>query len=494
MAEWHSLLKRQLKRLLGRVEGFDGEWGAFVRAVDQAYRQFDDDRGMLERSLELSSQELLAANAGLKSLLSELESRVQSRTIELSLANERLRKEVADRVRAEIRLKESEERFRTISAKAKDGIVMLDDRGRVTFWNRAAAVIFGYAEGEVLGRDLHELMVPPADRKGCTNGFGLFMDTGQGPVVGGTLELSARHKDGRIVPVEVSVSAVRIGGLWHAIGIVRDITLRKQSEEALLKAKEEAERTSRLKSDFLSMVSHELRTPLTSVLGFARMIQKRFDEKEFMVALQTPVGLKLSQVRENIGIIVSEGERLTELINNALDLARIEAGHFEWRIEAVDLAEVVDHSLAATGVLFADKGLALTREVEEGLPRVKADRDRLIQVCINLLSNAVKFTRQGSVRCRARLDDGRVVVSVADTGVGIPAEERESVFSKFKQLGDTLTDKPRGTGLGLAICKEIVERQGGRIWVESEPGRGSTFFFSLPAGLSGPAPESLLAE
>jgi signal transduction histidine kinase len=151
-----------------------------------------------------------------------------------------------------------------------------------------------------------------------------------------------------------------------------------------------------------------------------------------------------------------------------------------------DIGGVVEQAAAATSALFADQKLAMIQEVAADLPPILGDRDRLVQVVINLISNAVKFTRQGSITCRAVRQDGEVVVSVIDTGVGIAPDDLPKVFEQFVQVGDTLTEKPQGTGLGLAICKQIVEYHGGRIWVESERGRGSAFSFTLPIARAGP--------
>jgi len=175
-------------------------------------------------------------------------------------------------------------------------------------------------------------------------------------------------------------------------------------------------------------------------------------------------------------------------IDDVLDLAKIEAGKVEWHSDEVSIAEVIDRAMAATSSLLHNRGLESLREVEEGLPKVTGDRDRLIQVAINLISNAVKFTDTGSVTCRAVRSGDSIVVSVIDTGMGISAADQERVFERFKQVGDTLTDKPKGTGLGLPICREIVEHHGGSIWVGSELGRGSTFSFSLPIDVGGGRP------
>lgn len=258
-------------------------------------------------------------------------------------------------------------------------------------------------------------------------------------------------------------------------------------ENALLfeetqKAKEAAEAANEAKSTFLANVSHELRTPLTSVLGFAKIIRKRLQERVFpQVPGEDQRALRaMQQVTDNLDIIVAEGERLTTLINDVLDLAKIEAGKVAWQMEPLAVADVIDRAIVATAALFESKDLALLRDVEPELPQIVGDRDRLIQVLINLISNAVKFTDTGTVVCRAQATDHEIVVSVKDTGAGIAEADQPKVFEKFTQVGDTLTGKPHGTGLGLPICKQIVEHHGGRIWLESQLGRGSTFSFSLP--------------
>jgi signal transduction histidine kinase len=275
--------------------------------------------------------------------------------------------------------------------------------------------------------------------------------------------------------------------------VERTAALASAIEEAQA-ARVAAEAASASKSAFLSSVSHELRTPLTSVVGFSRLIRRRLDEVVFPTV---PAGdpkrdRAMRQVSENLGIIVEEGERLTTLINDTLDLAKIEAGRMEWRREPVDIAEVIARATSATASLLTGEGPVMVVDVEPGLPRIVGDRDRLIQVVINLISNAVKFTPEGTITCMAARDRGGdgVLVRVADTGVGIAPEDHARVFEQFGQAGDTLTDKPRGTGLGLAICREIVEHHGGRLWLESAIGQGATFSFTLPAGLASPDVDS----
>jgi len=257
-------------------------------------------------------------------------------------------------------------------------------------------------------------------------------------------------------------------------------------EKELEQAKEIAEEANASKSAFLSNVSHELRTPLTSILGFSKLIQKSLEKKIFpsVVSDDRKVERAVKSVGENIGIIVAEGERLTALINDVLDLAKIESGRMDWKMEMLEAGELIERSAAATFSLFTNKAVKLHKVVADDLPALVGDKDKLIQVVINLLSNAVKFTDEGSVTCQAEQVGDDIVISVIDTGYGISEEDQPKVFEKFKQVGDTLTDKPKGTGLGLPISKEIVEHHGGTIWVESEIGKGSTFAFAIPSQAS----------
>lgn len=250
--------------------------------------------------------------------------------------------------------------------------------------------------------------------------------------------------------------------------LIRDITREKELDQ--------------LKTDFISTVSHELRTPMTSVLGFAKIIRKKLD-KSIFPRLHDDDGLErpVTQVRDNMEIIVDEAERLTELINDVLDIAKMEAGEVQWREEIVMMDDILRQSVDSTRGMWKAKELEVVIDVEDGLVPVRGDRSRLVQVLVNLISNAVKFTDEGPVICRAHMDGGYVLVSVQDKGVGIPEDAADDVFDKFKQVGDTLTEKPTGTGLGLPICKQIVEYHGGSIWMESDPGKGSIFSFNIPA-------------
>ena len=225
----------------------------------------------------------------------------------------------------------------------------------------------------------------------------------------------------------------------------------------------------RMKDDFLSTVTHELRTPLTSIRSFSEILHDSPD-------------LELGERQQFLTIIIRESERLTRLINQVLDLSRIESGRMKWVMTEVDLAEVVEHAVVSMRHLFEEKQVGLKVFKPEVVPMVRADRDQLIQLVINLLSNAQKFVPSGTGEVAVEVTCGRntLLVSVADNGPGIPYHEQDKIFERFHQVRSGKTGNPLGSGLGLAICRGIVEHLGGRLWVESTPGYGATFFFSLP--------------
>jgi signal transduction histidine kinase len=250
----------------------------------------------------------------------------------------------------------------------------------------------------------------------------------------------------------------------------------------LEKANRKLQAADRIKTAFLSTVSHELRTPLAAVLGFAKIISKRLDNVIFpnLRLDEDTVRASVLKVKNNINTIISEGERLTDLINNLLDVTKIEEGKVEWEMKPVSVAEIIKLASDITSSTFEQHGLELECDVEDDQPEIAGDKYRLEQVLKNLFSNAIKFTEKGYIRCRAWMINNEILISVKDTGEGINKDDQEMVFEKFRQIGIVPKDKPRGTGLGLPICKEIVNRHGGRIWVESESGKGSTFSFTLP--------------
>ncbi len=241
----------------------------------------------------------------------------------------------------------------------------------------------------------------------------------------------------------------------------------------LREANERLRELDRMKDDFISTVTHELRTPLTSIRALSEMLH---DDPEMDLADRTRF----------VGIIVSEAERLTRLINQILDMAKLESGRAEWTSGEVDIGEVASDAMVSLGQLFREKNVALEGDIPPEGPVVLADRDRLTQVMINLLSNAVKFVPGGTgqVHVRVTSNDIEVRVEVLDNGPGLTAEECTVIFEKFRQGGNTMTDKPQGTGLGLPISRQIVEYFGGNLWVESQPGAGAKFIFTVPFPVS----------
>ncbi len=394
----------------------------------------DDEVGLLAGTMKSMAGEL-------SSLVSGLEKAVASSTAELqgTLAY-----------------------LRAIIENLADGLLVTDNRGKISNYNPALAAMFGLEGLHLTGKDSGQIfsgnMADLAQKAGNEQDEILTAEVRlAGGGVGKAVATAIRHD-------YVNAGAASIG----AVILVRDITAEKQIDQ--------------MKTEFISTVSHELRTPLTSVLGFAKIIRKKFNE-DIRPNLDPQIGKAdraAKQIGDNLGIIVSEGERLTELVNDVLDIAKMESGKVEWDMRRVSIPEIIERSVSSSAALVENKRLRLSTDIAKDLPMIEGDRDRLIQVMLNLISNAVKFTRIGVITIRAMAREDDILVCVADTGPGINLKDQESIFEKFKQSGDTLTEKPKGTGLGLPICKQILERHGGRIWVESKLGHGSAFWFTLP--------------
>ena len=378
-------------------------------------------------------------------------------------------RDVTERKQAEEALRESEEKLRAISASAQDAVVMLDQEGNVCFWNPAAERIFGYKPEEVLGKNFHDLLAPKRFLDAHQKAFAHFRNTGQGATVGKTVELAAIRKGGQEFPVELSLSAVRIRGAWHAVGLARDITDRKRVEAALQKAKEAAEEASRAKGQFLANMSHEIRTPLNGVIG--------------MTGLLLDTDLTPEQ-REYAETINTSAEALLALINDILDFSKIEAGRMELEQLDFDLRSTVEDTLDMVALKAQQKGLEVHCLVQPTVPTaLRGDPGRLRQILLNLLGNAVKFTEKGEVFIHVSREEethDRVTLrfSVTDTGIGIPQDRMDRLFQSFSQVDASTTRKYGGTGLGLAISARLAELMGGKVGVESRLGKGSTFWFT----------------
>lgn len=361
---------------------------------------------------------------------------------------------------------------------APDAILQADEGGVIVLANRTAETMFGYDRDELIGKPV-EILIPEDLRKGHVAKRERYLDSPVTRPMGTGLALVAVRKDGSHLPVEISLSPSNSPEGMRVTAIIRDMTERRQAEERLhsvqakytreLEARaRQVERADRLKSEFLASMSHELRTPLHTIIGFAELLAED---------IHGPLSEKQ---RRFVHHIQRDAQHLLELINDILDLSKIEAGRLELRKEPFHLGALIEESVASVRTLAEEKQIALDSSVE--LDRaVDADRLRVKQILMNLLSNALKFTTAGgSVHVVAARSDGHVLVSVADTGVGIPQEEHSAIFDKFHQVGTTTKGVREGTGLGLAITKRLVEEHGGSIQLESEPGKGSCFSFTLP--------------
>jgi len=285
-------------------------------------------------------------------------------------------------------------------------------------------------------------------------------------------------KYGVVIMLNHKRAAYNRGQSDNAFSFVSQVALAIENATLFQRLKD----IDKMKTDFLSTVSHELRTPLTSIIGFAEMVKRKF---EGTIVDEIDLGREKNQnavfkIRRNINIILSEGERLSNLINDLLDISRLEAGKVILNKREIDIEEIITQVITLTNPIIREKSLQVVQSISEPLPKIMADKDKLMQVIINLISNAIKFTEEGCIVCSARVMEENIIVSISDTGVGIRDEDKKYIFEKFSQVGDTLTNKPRGTGLGLSICKFIIEEHGGQIWVESEVEKGTDFSFSIP--------------
>lgn len=373
-------------------------------------------------------------------------------------------------------ISDAERRLGELLESAPDAILELDNEGRIVLLNRMAEQLFGYTREELLGQTA-EALVPEALGEAHKRHRARYLNQPVTRPMGSGLKLEARRKDGSHFPVEISLSPVKSPTGFRVTVIIRDVTERRRMEDELRAVQEkyihelelrsrESEQANRLKTEFLSNMSHELRSPLHTVLGFAELLAEE---------THGPLGEKQ---RRFLTHIQNDSRHLLDIINDLLDLSKIEAGRFELRHEAFDIVPVVEDALSSVRSRATAKSVEIQAEISASVA-VVADRLRFKQILYNLLSNAVKFTPDGGkVRVEAAPRDRFAEISVSDTGIGILEDEHQAVFDKFYQVRSAT--KGGGTGLGLAITKRLVEQHGGRIWLKSEPGNGSCFTFTIP--------------
>jgi len=383
--------------------------------------------------------------------------------------------DITEQKEAEQDLRDSEEKFRTISASAKDAIIIMDDQGQVTYWNQSASRIFGFQKSEIIGKSLHPMLAPDRPKDFNRSEMLEFQKTGKSSVIGRTLDLTVKRKDGIYIPIELSLSAVKLKGRWNAIGIAREVAERKKAEQQVREARDKALDASKFKSQFLANMSHEIRTPMNAIIGMTDL------------ALLTKLD---TEQREYLEMVKSSADSLLALLNDILDFSKIEAGKLEVEFEPFNIREMIAATLGSLAIKAHQKNIELAYNINQNVPeKLMGDSMRIRQVIINLIGNAIKFTEIGEVLLNIipiNKSDKEVTLlfSVSDTGIGIPEEIRDRIFELFAQADGSTTRKYGGTGLGLAITSQLVKLMGGEIWVDSAPAKGSTFYFNIRFKLS----------
>jgi PAS domain S-box-containing protein len=380
--------------------------------------------------------------------------------------------DITKRKHAELKILEKQARlviFNHIIENVADAVITIDSVGSIGSFNPAAEKLFGYSFAEIIGCNIKQLMPEPY-RSEHDQYLARHMAGQSAGIIGKQVELTGQRKDGSIFPLELTVTAMEIDKNQHFVGILRDISERKLYEQAIIAARDEAELANNAKSEFLSSMSHELRTPMNAILGFGQLLE--IDD-----------GLNEDQA-DCVDEMLKAGRHLLELINEVLDLSKIESGNINFSLEPLSCAEVISECLALVKPIAQMQGITINDETN-GSYLMRADRIRLKQVLLNLLSNAIKYNRpQGKVSVRIIAQQGFVRLTVSDTGYGISAARRQELFQPFSRLGAEETDI-EGTGIGLTISRRLVEMMGGSIGMDSEEGRGSRFWIELPEVASG---------
>jgi PAS domain S-box-containing protein len=371
--------------------------------------------------------------------------------------------------RAEQSLCESEARKSAILETAAEGIITIDERGIVESLNPAAERLFGYGADEIIGKNVSWLMPRPYQEE-HDRYLERYVGTGDKRVIGISREVAGLRKDGTTFPMHLAVSEVRFGDRRVFTGIARDITERKQAELDLVRRTKELARSNVELEQFAYVASHDLQEPLRMMGSFAQLLARRYQSHLDATA------------REFISFIVDGAERMQRLIDDLLAYSRVGTGREA--LETFECESLVERAIANLKQSIDETGAAVTHDP---LPRVWADPGQMVQLFQNLIGNAIKYRGVAPpiVHIGAERQGQEWVISVRDNGIGFDPKHAERIFMMFQRL-HTPQEYP-GTGIGLAICKKIIERHGGRIWAESNPGRGSTFFVALPTRLNGPA-------
>jgi PAS domain S-box-containing protein len=387
--------------------------------------------------------------------------------------------DITERVQAEEELRESEEKFRIISESALDAVIMINDEGNVVYWSPSAERIFGYSGSEIMGKNVHQILTPEKYWETFKKGFEAFKHTGKGNAIRKVLELTAKHKTGTEIPIEIAVSFIPIRGKFWASSIIRDITERKRAEEEILKLNEELEqrvieRTAQLEAAnkemeaFSYSVSHDLREPLRAITGFSSMLLEDYADKVD------------DEGKRILNVVKDNTKKMSALIDDLLALSRVGRKKIErTEIDMDKLAKAVFNEIKAT---------VHEREIQfdiKPLPSAYGNAGLVHQVFFNLLTNAVKSTRtreNAVIEVGGYVEGQENIFYVKDNGVGFDMKYIDKLFGTFQRL---YSDKEfEGTGIGLAIVQRVIQRHDGRVWAEGKVNEGATFYFTLPNKLS----------
>jgi PAS domain S-box-containing protein len=362
---------------------------------------------------------------------------------------------------------------------AAQGILITDGKGVIQNVNKQIEHMFGYADQELLGETV-EILIPEGQQEAHIAHRTKFIKCPQQRMMRTGQGLFGRRKSGECFPAEIGLGYVQFRGKMRIMAFISDITARKIAEKELVSAKEEAETANRLKSDFLNMMSHELRTPLTTMLGNLPYAGNQLSklQKWFEQSGKDP-GIDLEDISSALQDCESDSQHLLALINDLLDISKIEAGRLELKPEELLLQELAETTTEKMRRQAESKNLSL-EVIAEDDPLVRADALRLRQILLNLLSNALKFTDQGGIIVRISSEQKTALLTVEDSGSGISKADQPYIFDKFRQADSSFSRAAGGTGLGLAISKRLVELHKGRIEVKSDVGKGSTFSLVLP--------------
>jgi PAS domain S-box-containing protein len=376
-------------------------------------------------------------------------------------------KDITSCYEAEKKLEENEKRLQTFFQNAPDAIIVINDEQSILEWNPKAELIFGFKSHEVIGSKLAETIIPPQYREAHHRGMAHFLKTGEGPVLNKTIEITALKKSGQQFYIDLSISSVKIENEWLFIAFISDISERKKTEDSLIRKEAELMQSKLMaekKDQFISIASHELKTPLTTIKAYTQLALSQS-----------------SKCPENVGSYLKKVDtytgKLNTLINDLLDVSKLHAGKLKLTQFTKDFSVFLEEAINSIQQITSDHTIVIH---ENDHANVTMDVMRMEQVIANLISNAAKYSPgENEIVVRSHRNNDHLLISITDFGIGIAKDKQENIFTRFFRV-DESEKYFSGLGIGLFISSEIISQHGGKIWVESNLGKGSTFYFSLP--------------